>query len=79
MDASQPLHLPRGEWLRATIQETDRLYQVWDKVRDARCDYYYVTVRRTALKDLRALIGDQAYYAGDLPPCVPLWRFELRP
>ena len=22
------------------------------------------------------MIGDEAYYSGNLPPCVPLWRFQ---
>jgi hypothetical protein len=67
-----------GRWweYRAALQETEHLYQVWDTVRDARCDYYYVTVRRQALKKLRELIGEDAYYAGRLPPYVPLWRFQ---
>jgi hypothetical protein len=58
------------------MQEADRLYQVWDTVRDARCDYYYVTVRRQALKRLRDMLGSDAYYSGVLPPHVPLWRFQ---
>ena len=62
--------------LRVALQETDRLYQVWDKVRDARCPYYYVTVRRQALKQLRELVGEDSYYSGNLPPCVPLWHFR---
>lgn len=28
------------------------------------------------LKTLRRLIGDDAYYQGVLPPCVPTWRYE---
>jgi len=75
LDVRQPLELVHGWELRMVLQETDRLYQVWDSVRDARCPYYYVTVRRQALKRLRDLIGDDSYYAGNLPPCVPLWRF----
>jgi hypothetical protein len=63
--------------LRAALAETDHLYRVWDAVRDARCDYYYITVRRQALQQLRDLIGPQAYYSGDLPPYVPLWRFPV--
>ncbi|HXG10455.1 MAG TPA: hypothetical protein VNK04_11900 [Gemmataceae bacterium] len=62
--------------LREALQETDRLYQVWDTVRDARCDYYYVTVRRQALKRLREMLGEEAYYSGTLPPHVPIWRFQ---
>jgi hypothetical protein len=75
LDSRQALD-PTGRWeLHEALQETDRLYQIWDTVRDARCDYYYVTVRRQALKKLRESIGPQAYYAGTLPPHVPVWRF----
>ena len=44
-------------------------------MRDARCEYYYITVRRQALKRLRTMIGAEAYDAAELPPYVPLWRF----
>ena len=76
MDLRQPLELVHACEFRLALQETDRLYLIWDKVRDARCPYYYVTVRRQALKQLRELVGDDAYYSGNLPPCVPLWRFR---
>jgi hypothetical protein len=72
----QPVELVRWWELRSALQETDQLYQIWDTVRDARCEYYYVTVRRQALKRLRQLLGDDAYYFGRLPPHVPLWRFQ---
>jgi hypothetical protein len=74
--ARQPVELAHWWEFRAALQETDQLYQIWDTVRDARCDYYYVTVRRQALKKLREMIGDEAYWNGDLPPHVPLWRFQ---
>ena len=61
--------------LQEILTEVDRLYQIWDLVRDARCDYYYVTVRRQALKKLRETIQPGAYNDGALPPHVPLWRF----
>jgi hypothetical protein len=68
---------PAHWWeLREALQEADRLYQIWDTVRDARCEYYYVAVRRQALKRLRELIGEEAYFSGNLPPHVPLWRFQ---
>jgi hypothetical protein len=76
MDVRQPLELVHWRELRITVEETDRLFRIWDKVRDARCPYYYVTVRRQALKELRELIGGDCYYAGTLPPCVPLWYFR---
>ncbi len=72
----------RAEWEldRATLyhnvmRETDRLYRQWDAARDAQCDFYYVTVRRTALKKLRDSIGTEAFSNGQMPPYVPDWRF----
>jgi hypothetical protein len=64
--------------IRTAIRETDVLYQVWDTVRDARCDYYYVTVRRQALSLLRDLIGAHDFYIGQLPPHVPVWRMPRK-
>ena len=61
--------------LSEAAKETDRLYHVWDAARDARCDYYHITVRRQALKKLKGLLGDEAYATGMLPPNVPTWRF----
>lgn len=58
------------------LQEVDRLYQVWDAIRDTRCEYYYVTVRRQALKRVREAIGEPAYYNGTYPPHVPVWCFR---
>jgi hypothetical protein len=76
VDVRQPVELAHWWELRAALQETDQLYQIWDMVRDARCEYYYVTVRRQALKRLRELLGEEAYYSAKLPPSVPVWRFQ---
>lgn len=76
LDERAAFELDRRAAFEVVMRETDRLYQVWDAVRDSRCDFYYVTVRRQALKKLRALIGDEAYLAGELPPIVPTWRFN---
>lgn len=64
-----------AEELRNALADTDRLHSVWDAVRDARCDYYYVTVRRQALRLLREMIGADSFYTGQLPPHVPVWHF----
>jgi hypothetical protein len=61
---------------REALNEVDRLHRIWDAIRDSRCDYYYITVRRRALKTVRDTIGEQAFYNGDIPPHVPLWRFQ---
>ncbi len=75
LDNRQILETDRATELQTAVRETDRLYCVWDSVRDARCDFYYVTVRRHALKKLRDSLGEDAYNVGDLPPVVPTWRF----
>ena len=62
----------RARELQEAIQESDGLFFLWNLVRDARCDYYDVTVRRQALKRLRDLAGEEAYSSGHLPPYVPL-------
>jgi hypothetical protein len=61
-------------WLLATKEENEALYQIWDCVRDARCVYYYVHIRRQALKRLVDTVGplDNNF---KLPPHVPIWRF----
>jgi hypothetical protein len=73
-ETRQLIETDRASDFRQAIHETDRLYQVWDSVRDARCEFYYITVRRQALKKLRDLVGPESYYNGTLPPHVPLWR-----
>jgi hypothetical protein len=76
LDDRQLLETDRAAFYRAAVSETDRLYQIWDAVRDSRCELFYITSRRQALKRLRSLIGQEAYYAGELPPHVPVWRFQ---
>jgi hypothetical protein len=76
IDERRQLEVDRADSLRNVIVETDRLYQIWDSVRDARCDFYYITLRRQALKKLRDMIGEEAYNLAELPPTVPIWRFN---
>jgi hypothetical protein len=64
-----------GDYHREAMRETDKLYQVWDSVRDARCEFYYTAVRRQALKRVKEMVGPGEFEAGILPPCVPTWRF----
>ena len=73
LDARMVWEADRAAVLRVAACETDRLYKAWDAVRDARCDFYYVTVRRLALKRVKDMIGEDAYAAGELPPFLPEW------
>jgi len=76
LDVRQQVEPARWCEFQDVLEETDHLYRIWDTVRDARCDGYYVYSRRQALKRLREMIGAEAYYSGRLPPYVPLWRFQ---
>lgn len=57
----------------AALAESERLYKVWDAVRDARSEFYYVSVRRHALAVVLQLIGADAYHKAELPPPSPGW------
>lgn len=59
-------------------RETDRLYKLWDAMREAKCDFHYVTYRRQALKKLKDSLGTEAFDSGELPAYVPVWRFVSR-
>jgi hypothetical protein len=69
-----PLH---AEELRSALQETDQLYRLWNLLRDARCEFYYVAVRRQSLRQFRDLVGRDAFDRGQLPPHVPYWHFSV--
>jgi hypothetical protein len=86
MEAERLWNPDRAAIYDATIKENQFLYKVYDAARDAKCDFYYVTVRRTALVELRRLLrvwdGDDKdeTYRGlrHFPPCAPIWRFRER-
>lgn len=64
------------EW-EGLISETEELQRVWRLAIQTRVTGAWVLQRRRALRDLRELIGDEAYEAGILPPVVPVWRFRV--
>lgn len=57
------------------IDETDRLYKLYDALVDARCNFYYSSVRRCGLRRARELLGPDAYARAELPLCVPMSAF----
>lgn len=62
------------DWVDEALEETARLWRVWDAVLDTQRAYYSVYGRRKALSDLRDMIGPVAYYGGFVPGPVPAWR-----
>ena len=66
----------RKDFLTEIASENQKLYTIWDAARDAKCDFYYITVRRQALVKLKYLIGEEDFNQGKLPDNVPTWRFN---
>jgi hypothetical protein len=64
-----------AEDLRGAIDEADQLFRIWDTLRDALTEHYYVDYQRQALDRLRDQLGLAAFYRGDMPPALPIWRF----
>jgi hypothetical protein len=79
IDIRRALETDRADEWMIVLQDTDHLYQVWDAVRDAKCDFYYVTVRRHALRKLKESLGDEHYSMAALPPGLPTWHFAEEP
>jgi len=65
----------RAAFIREVIDENERLYKIWDAIRDGKSDMHYVTTRRFALLKLRDMIGPEAFAQGAAMPYVPDWRF----
>ena len=65
----------REELLEA-LAENDALYWTWALLRDAKQPCHSEAERRALLRALRAQLGNEEYYAGRMPPFVPLHRFR---
>jgi hypothetical protein len=63
--------------LRFGLAEANHLYQVWTLAADARWEALTIRARREALLQLRLLVGDEAFFRGQLPPYVPVWRIAV--
>jgi hypothetical protein len=54
-----------------SLNEINRIYYIWDNVRDMRYNYY-IYIKRMAIGQLIEKIGIEATYQGKIPPPVPL-------
>ena len=66
----------KGDIIREAIKQCDKYYRIYDALRDARCEFYYVTVRRQALDKYRSMIGNEDFMSGKPPKYVPEWAFK---
>jgi hypothetical protein len=76
LQTQQSMMPHRSTELVQALDEARDLYRVWTTVRRAGMTEESWVSRRRALGQLRETLGEQAYYGGQLPPCVPLWRFR---
>jgi hypothetical protein len=60
------------------LAEAAKLARIWTLVLVITQEQLQLWERRRALNELRELIGREAFYAKQLPPPVPVWRFEER-
>lgn len=65
----------RSDVFHAALCDIDRCYRVWDGLRDAQCEFYYVTVRRAGLKKVRDAVGAENFAIGKMSEFVPQWAF----
>ncbi len=65
----------RAHVLNEAIQETEYLYRLYDAMRESKCDFHYVSYRRLSLAKARKYMGEVAWEKGEIPDCVPIWRF----
>ncbi|HLN29149.1 MAG TPA: hypothetical protein VK395_15475 [Gemmataceae bacterium] len=77
LELRRNLFLHHQEELDEALQEAKHLARIWALVDAAGCQSQSWVCRRKALLHLRELLGPEAYYSGTIPPCAPLWRFEL--
>ncbi len=70
------------------ISEIEKLGNCWELV--WRChgslrengddqDHCTESWKRDRLKELRDMLGEDAYYNGWMPPMIPIWRFTEKP
>ena len=68
---------PHNRQFQLAMEDTKILYTFWDAVRDAQCEYYYIHIRKQALKKVISMIGEEDFFASKFPPHVPLWAFSV--
>jgi hypothetical protein len=75
LDAMVFLNRDRLDLIVEVKRDNQSLYELWDTLRDAKCEYYSTCARRKALKKLREKLEND-YWTGTMPPHIPIWRFH---
>ena len=69
-------HVQDWEGWEEVYTETGEIQRAWHLLRLARSDHWSENCRRGFLEQLRELIGPEAFYAGQMPPPIPYWRYS---
>ena len=62
---------------RAWLANETECWPAWNTLRSSHLTDT-VAGRRSALRRLREILGDVAYFRGEMPPPVPVWLFKER-
>lgn len=76
LEARLAFDAPQRKLYQQAIVELDQLHALWDTIRESRSNFYYVSVRRLALKKAKEAMGAANYFNGSYPPPVPAWIFQ---
>ena len=68
--------VPNAGYYDVALKATEQAYRFWYAVKDSRCEYYFVNVRRAALKKVINMIGYENFYSGNYPLPVPYWQVQ---
>lgn len=69
---------PRDDWT-PWLWEAKMLHGAWEDLWWAADESVTDEIRLSRLSRLRDRLGLRAYFRGEMPPCVPLWRFRSLP
>jgi len=70
--ARAPLYLDKRDLAQELEAEARASYRAWDTLEDAQDPRLPTDTRLLKLQRLKSLLGDQAYFVGQMPPPVPL-------
>ena len=71
--------LDRSIWLDEAIVECDVSYDLWQLCHSAHMEWCGRVFRREKLQEMRDRIGPVAYYAGAMPPALPVACLHISP
>jgi hypothetical protein len=77
LKARKAFQLHKSDDIDEEIKTAEKLYRIWEHVREVQCEDRSWVCRRRALLQLRQTIEQGSYYRGELPPCVPIWGFRV--